>query len=223
MERADRGAGRPDLEVALAVGADRRNDLVADVVMELVLQPHLVLRRALALEQGAAGDAVARVDLDLAGLDQRGERADQVHALDLLGVAARGREHEHRLAEAAPAHQGGLAAEPLGPPAADRLDAVEVHGAAPAPGLWSSRQAPIRRQNSSVNSSTSWAGNSAATFFFTASRAAGVAKNSQATSSRCARCLAQNSSNPAASNRCSASRAYSRRRSRYGRSRLAIA
>jgi hypothetical protein len=31
-----------------AVGVDRRDDLVADIVVELVLQPHLVLRRALA-------------------------------------------------------------------------------------------------------------------------------------------------------------------------------
>src|SRR5690606_31604527 len=110
----------------------------------------------------------------LAALDQRPERADQVHPLDLLGVAARRREQQQRLAVRPPAGERDHAPEALGAPPPDRLH---------APPRASARRAAIRPQNSSVNRSTSCAGNSAATFCRTASRAAGVAKNSCATSS----------------------------------------
>ena len=71
-----------------------------------------------------AGDAVAGVELDPARLDQRPAGADQAVALDLLGVAARGREDQHRGAVVAPPGQTDRLLQPLGVPAVGHLHVV---------------------------------------------------------------------------------------------------
>src|SRR5207245_4821153 len=120
------------------------------------------------------------------------ERLDHQEALDLLRVAACGGKHQHGLAELAPAGEGGLAAEPRRVPA--RLQ-EEAHGHP------CRRQSWIRFQNSSVKRSSSCSGKRAATLTRTASLASGPPKKSKATWSRWPRCLLQNSSNRAVSNR----------------------
>ena len=55
--------------------------------------------------QGLPGDAVAGVDLDPPGLQQLAAGIDELVTLDLLGVTAGRREHEHREAEVAPPRQ----------------------------------------------------------------------------------------------------------------------
>lgn len=64
VEGPDGSAGGPDFDVrGLAIHADGGDDLVADVAVELVLDPHLVLGAAFAFQEDAAADAVAGVDL----------------------------------------------------------------------------------------------------------------------------------------------------------------
>ena len=107
------------------------------------------------------------------------QASDEVEALDLLGVAASGGEHEHGAAVVAPAHDVDLAFEPAGVPARRQLAAhssLSERATACRPGeprragvgglCW--RQRWIRSQKRSVNKSTSWAGNSASTFWRTA-------------------------------------------------------
>ena len=94
-----------------AVHADGGDHLVTHVLVELVLDPHAVLGAALLVEPHAPGHAVARVDLDLPGLDERAERLDEQEALDLLGVSSGGRKDEDRLPELAPPSQRHLLVE----------------------------------------------------------------------------------------------------------------
>ena len=104
VEGADRRAGGDELDVVgVAIGADRRDDLVADELEELPLHPRLVGGVALAGEQDPAVDAVDRVQLHPPGLDQVAARLDEEEALDLLAVAPGGREHQDGRAERAPA------------------------------------------------------------------------------------------------------------------------
>src|SRR5690554_3829463 len=71
IKRADGRAGGPDGDVlGVAVRSDRRHDLVSHVAMKLVLDPHLMARAAFAGDQRPAGDAVAGVELDRAGVDK---------------------------------------------------------------------------------------------------------------------------------------------------------
>ena len=65
---------------------DRRDHLVAHGLLELVEQPHPVLRRPLAARQRLPADAVAGVDLDAARLEELAARTHQLVPLDLLEV-----------------------------------------------------------------------------------------------------------------------------------------
>src|SRR4029079_1172147 len=97
-----RAGGPPrhdDRLVALHVGVDRGHHLPAYGVVELVEQPHPVLRRPGAVRDGAARDAVTAVDLDPAGLEEVAARGDELVALDLLLVSAGGGEQQDRGAE----------------------------------------------------------------------------------------------------------------------------
>ena len=90
-ERAQRGAGGDDLDViALAVLANRGHDLVVDSGVECVLETGPVPGRMMRRDPDPAGQAVHRVDLDAAGLDERPDGADEMKTLNFLGVAACG-------------------------------------------------------------------------------------------------------------------------------------
>jgi len=84
--------------------------------MELVEQPHAVVGRAIFRDHRPPGDAVDRVQLDPALGQQRPARVDQAEPLDLLGVAARGREDQHWPAERAPPRDGYLGLDAVGVP-----------------------------------------------------------------------------------------------------------
>ena len=104
VEGADRRAGGDELDVVgVAIGADRRDDLVSDELEELPLHPRLVGGVALAGEQDPTVDAVDRVQLHPTGLDQVAARLDEEEALDLLAVAPGSREHQDGRAEGPPA------------------------------------------------------------------------------------------------------------------------
>ena len=130
VERTDRGAGDDHVLWPAGVGVDRGHHLVGDGLLELVEQPAPVLRRACVRGHRPAGDAVARVDLDPARVDERPEVGDQVVPFDLLGVATGGREHQHRYAVVAPPREGDLGAS-SGPSTSSRWPSMSAHCALP--------------------------------------------------------------------------------------------
>jgi hypothetical protein len=112
VEGPDRRAGDDDLDVVgSAVGADGRHHLVADEFDELPEHPRQVGTVPFLHEHRPAADAVARVHLDAAGGDQWHQGIDDQEALDLLCVAARSREHEHRSSPVTPTGDLDLAIE----------------------------------------------------------------------------------------------------------------
>src|SRR3954463_9947303 len=84
--------------------------------MELVEQPHPVVRRARLCHHGVAGHAVARVELDPTGLYQRPARTYQTLSFDLLRITTRGREHEHGCPEVPPPGHADRVLQPVGIP-----------------------------------------------------------------------------------------------------------
>ena len=133
VERPDRRPGGDQLDVGRsAVGAHRGDELTGDEVEELSLEPGLVSGVALAGEDRPPVDAVDRVQLHPAGVEQLGAGRDKVEALDLLGVAACRGEHERRPAVVAPAHDVDLAFEPVGVPARRQLGCSSAPSVAPA-------------------------------------------------------------------------------------------
>ena len=178
-ERPDGRTGRDDLDVAgPAILADRGHDLIADCLVEPVLQPHAVAG-IVSAQPRPARDAVDRIDLDASGIDETAEGTDQPAALDLPGVAAGRWEDEHRCAPLPPSDHIDPLADPARVPGL-----VERH--VPS----SRRSRSVRRQNwtspqkCSVNRFTSPGGKRAATLRCTATRARSSPKYARATSSR---------------------------------------
>src|SRR3954470_24418276 len=84
--------------------------------MELVEQPHPVVRRARLCHHGVAGHAVARVELDPTGLYQRPARTYQTLSFDLLRIASCGREHQHGCPVVTPPGHADRVLQPVGIP-----------------------------------------------------------------------------------------------------------
>jgi len=122
VEGADRGAGDDDgRRVPTQVGADCRHHLVDHALLELVEQPHLVLRRAVLGHQCLTGHAVTGVELDPAAPDELAAGRHKTVALDLLCVTAGCREDEHRRPVVAPAREADRLLEPLRVPPVGHL------------------------------------------------------------------------------------------------------
>ena len=86
---------------------------MAHGLVELVEQPHPVLRASGEARERPAGDGVTGVDLHATGLEQPRAGVHQVVAFDLLGVTAGGREHQHRYAEVTPSCHRELLLHPV--------------------------------------------------------------------------------------------------------------
>ena len=122
-----------------------RHDLVAEELEELALDPGLPPGVAFAGQQHTPVDAVDRVQLDPTGVDHLTARVDEVEALDLLGVAAGGREHEDRGPERAPADDGHVALDPR------RVPRRREFGHQASTGAFCARHHWMRSQNNAVN------------------------------------------------------------------------
>src|SRR5262249_58800958 len=99
-------------------------DLPREACGDWVEQPRGVGRRAVLRDHRPAGHAVARVDLAPALGEQWPAGVAQAEPLDLLGIPAGGREHQHRPAVTAPPSDGDLLIEAVGEPPLGRLHAV---------------------------------------------------------------------------------------------------
>src|SRR5262249_56899662 len=75
-------------------------------------------------ERRARGEGVDRVELDPALGEPRPAGVAQAEPLDLLGIPAGGREHQHRPAVAAPPGDGDVLLEAVGEPPRGRLHAI---------------------------------------------------------------------------------------------------
>src|SRR5262245_25565860 len=116
--RTNRGAGGEDLDAGiLAIHAHGGNDFAVHELVELVLHLGTMAVVAFAFDPGAAGDAVARIDLDALGFEERCQRIDHQEALDLLGIPAGGGEEQDRRADVAPAHDIHILMQTLRVPA----------------------------------------------------------------------------------------------------------
>src|ERR1019366_7738128 len=80
-----------------------------------------IARIAFLPKHRSAGHAVAGIDLRPSRLQVLPHRVDEPNALDLLGIAARRREHDDRPAEMAPADNRHIAFDPVGIPALSPL------------------------------------------------------------------------------------------------------
>ena len=159
VERADRRTGGDDLDVV-----DSQSARIAGTTSWRMNSRNWrcihawCAAVALAGEQHPTVDAVDGVELDPAGVEQLAAGVDQVEALDLLGVAAGGREHQHRRAEVAPAHDVDVALDPLASTTSCAPSSCPFDSRTPGRDVVRA-SAGCGSQNRSVNSSTSWAGN----------------------------------------------------------------
>src|SRR6202035_4834893 len=109
-EGPDRGAGDHHLRfLGVAIGPDGGDHLLPHKAVEAVEQGRAIPGVAVTANHGVPGHAVARVHLDAPGVDELAERVDDEHALDLLRVTARRREHDDRAAEVTPPHHAHIA------------------------------------------------------------------------------------------------------------------
>jgi hypothetical protein len=96
MKRAEAGAAGDQLARPGAVVADERDDLVKDPRLIDAVAARALLERDARVRPRLVIEGVHAVQLDASRADQLSECRDHPPALELTGVAALGREGEHR-------------------------------------------------------------------------------------------------------------------------------
>jgi hypothetical protein len=112
VERAEAAARDSDLVWPAAVGGDEADGLLDDPLLVGAVTAGALLQRQARVEPGGRVEAVNRVDLDPAGVQQPSDGGDHAVVLVVMAVPLLGGEHQQRPAVVAVGEQAEAAAGP---------------------------------------------------------------------------------------------------------------